>query len=434
MTLSSTETYLSEYDKVSPLLPGKHLPWFRRLRDQSIDKFSKSGFLRVKNEDWHFTNLSALRDRAYSSLAKSTGKFDTKSLDGIDAYHLVFTDGKFNPSFSTIKNLPSGVTLYTLKDMLEQDPDLFKKMMNRSFRELDHPELNLNLALMSDGYCLKLSKGVKIDKPLHFIHYSCPRKNYSASHLHNLVFAEQDSCATIVESHFGDSGKDYFSNIVNDIQLESRARVFHYKIQEESSRAISLAKNLIHLKRGSVYESFCLSTGGALSRNEVRALVSGKSICKIAGLSLGRAKQHLDNSVWVHHLNPNSTSAQIFGNLLTDSSRGVFQGNISVDAIAQQTDANQLCKNILLSDDAAAYTKPELQTHADDVKCSHGATTGELDPKSIFYIRSRGISEHDAKKILLEAFIDNLLKEILVVPVRQHFKGKIPLWLQGAVN
>ena len=117
MTLSSTETYLSEYDKVSPLLPGKHLPWFRRLRDQSIDKFSKSGFLRVKNEDWHFTNLSALRDRAYSSLAKSTGKFDTKSLDGIDAYHLVFTDGKFNPSFSTIKNLPSGVTLYTLKDL-----------------------------------------------------------------------------------------------------------------------------------------------------------------------------------------------------------------------------------------------------------------------------------------------------------------------------
>ena len=150
--------------------------------------------------------------------------------------------------------------------------------------------------------------------------------------------------------------------------------------------------------------------------------------------SLGRAKQHLDNSVWVHHLNPNSTSAQIFGNLLTDSSRGVFQGNISVDAIAQQTDANQLCKNILLSDDAAAYTKPELQIHADDVKCSHGATTGELDPKSIFYIRSRGISEHDAKKILLEAFIDNLLKEILVVPVRQHFKEKITLWLQGAVN
>ena len=130
------------------------MPWFRRLRDQSFDKFSKSGFLRVKNEDWHFTNLSALRDRAYSSLAKSTGKFDTKSLDGIDAYHLVFTDGKFNPSFSTIKNLPSGVTLYTLKDMLEQDTDLFKKMMNRSFRELDHPELNLNLALMSDGYCL----------------------------------------------------------------------------------------------------------------------------------------------------------------------------------------------------------------------------------------------------------------------------------------
>ena len=435
MTLSSTDTYRNEYDKLGSILPGKNLVWFKRLRDQSIAKFSRSGFFDIKNEDWHFTNLSVLRDRAYSSSAMSEGTFDTKSLKGIDAYHLVFIDGKFKPSFSTTKNLPSGVTLYTFRDMLDQDPDLLKKMVNRSFRELDHPELNLNLALMSDGFCLKLSKGTKIDKPIHFVHHSCPRKNYSASHLHNLVFAEEDSCATIVDSYSGDLRKNYFSNIVNDIQLEPRAKVFHYRVQGESSEAISLAKSLVCLKQGSLYENFCLSTGGALSRNEVRAVISGKSAdCKIAGLSLGCKKQHLDNSVWVHHHDPGSTSRQIFGNLLTDFSKGVFQGSIAVDDIAQQTNAYQLCKNILLSDTASAYTKPELQINADDVKCSHGATTGELDPRSIFYLCSRGIQENDAKKILLGAFVDNLLKEILVIPVREYFKEKVRFWLRRQIH
>ena len=142
----------------------------------------------------------------------------------------------------------------------------------------------------------------------------------------------------------------------------------------------------------------------------------------------------MDNSVWVHHHDPGSTSRQIFGNLLTDFSKGVFQGSIAVDDIAQQTNAYQLCKNILLSDTASAYTKPELQIHADDVKCSHGATTGELDPRSIFYLCSRGIKENDAKKILLGAFVDNLLKEILVIPVREYFKEKVRFWLRRQIH
>ena len=217
--------------------------------------------------------------------------------------------------------------------------------------------------------------------------------------------------------------------------LDANSKVEHLSI-EDGSRSSFIFSNLkIKQDRESNLTTNSILMGGKLIRNNVHPILDGDtSYSSILGLYLPQDSQLMDNYMFVEHSKPHCGSRQLYKGLLKDSSRGVFHGRIVVHEDAQKTDAKQTNKNLLLSNSAQVDTKPQLEIYADDVKCSHGATTGELDPKSIFYIRSRGISEHDAKKILLEAFIDNLLKEILVVPVRQHFKEKITLWLQGAVN
>lgn len=418
-------------------LPGAGLAWVDALRDEGIAAFEAAGFPDRKVEAWKYTDLRKLAKLDFAPAPLVVDGLSARlsrevEAVGGDAHLAVFVNGRFRADLSRLDRLPQGVRVASLAELLRADDPLLADRLGRVAPVEKRPFLDLNAALMEDGFVIHLPKGAEVEAPIRVLFLTEGQSEPMALHPRNVIVAEEGARATVVEVHVGTDDAPYFSNGASEIDVAATAVLHHYKLQREGASAFHLANIQLRLDRDATYDSFILSTGAELARNEIYAKLAGSGTeCRLSGAYLGRGSQHLDTTTLIDHAVPDCTSREVYKGVLDDAAHGVFQGKIIVRPDAQRTDGYQLNRALLLSRKAEINSKPELEIYADDVKCSHGATVGEIDKEALFYLRSRGIPEWEARTLLVEAFVQDALEEIRVDEVREEFSGLIRDWMAG---
>ena len=421
--------YADRFDAAAAVLPGRNLPWLRDLRAEAIERVRQSGLPTIRNERWKYTNLKSLSGTVFEPARRTTLPIAPERLPSIAGVtRIVFADGTYRPELST-KSLPKGLSIASLAALLEGESDTLRTMFAESDGSQDALGA-LNLAFASDGYVVRIAADAIIDAPIEIVHIVSPGDVAVAIHSRNFVVAEPKSFAVIVDRFIGDSGSVYWSQPITDIRVGAGAILRHYRDQNEGAKAYHTAATSVRVAEDGRYDSFVLTTGAALSRNEIAVTLDGPGAsCRLDSGYLARGRQHVDNTTEIVHARPHTTSAEVYKGVLDDQARGVFQGRIVVAKDAQKADGHQLNKTILLSDRAEIDTKPELEIFADDVKCSHGAAAGELDEDALFYLRARGIDQADARRMLVEAFIADALENVADASVRAAFERRVGTWM-----
>ena len=401
-------------------------PWLGSLRQAGITRFAELGFPTLQDEDWRFTNVAPIARLPFKPMLES-GSGPTELVlqghvfAGLAGSRLVFVNGYFNAGLSAVRDLPAGVKIGSLASVLESDPALVKPQLNHCARMDDSAFAALNQAFFRDGGFVHIPAGKTLAEPVQLIFISTAKHNGDTTHPRNLIIAEANSRATVIESYLAAGDAAYFTKAVTEIIAADHAVLEHVKFQDEGPGAFHLATIAGELGRASNVKLHSFALGARLSRNNIRTRLAGEGLeCILNGLYLTRGDQLADHHMIVEHAQPHCASHEYFNGILDDKSKGVFHGRIYVHPVAQKTDAKQTNKNLLLSDDATVDTKPQLEIYADDVKCTHGATIGQLNEESIFYLRSRGIPEPTARRMLIHAFAGEIIERVDCQPVREQ--------------
>ena len=418
--------YPSEFHRLERDCFEHDPPWLRSLRQDAIARFSELGFPTTRQEEWKYTNVSPI---AKSSFVPAAGRspstlapdvLECYGLEALPVFRLVFVDGRYTPELSTPPT-NSQARLGSLASALVEPPSDLEYRLARLAGYSQQPFVALNTAFFTDGAFLHFPKGFVLREPVHLLFIATQSEEPFGYHPRNLILLEECSQATIIESYAGPEGGSYFTNAVTEVLVGPGAILDHYKVQEESLGAFHVATTKAWLDRDSQLRSHFLSFGASLARNSLSvAFVSGGGSCSLNGLYVVNGTQHVDCQTYMDHTVPHCTSDQSYRGILDGESRGVFHGRVMVRENAQKTDARQTNKNLVLSPQATAHTKPQLEIHADDVKCSHGATIGRLDESALFYLRSRGIDEPSAQSILTRAFASEIMSGIRIKPLLQR--------------
>jgi Fe-S cluster assembly protein SufD len=437
-----TALSLSQLLDARPAPPGRTLPWLEALRAEAVERVRRNGLPTRKLEAWKFTSLGALARIAFRP-ANDDGPIplDETALAALrlapQCHLAVFVNGRFRADLSDLAHLPQGSSVTSLTAAGEEDlraltaiPDIAAEPQARAL-------VDLNTAFMGEGAVIHLGPGATLD-PIQLLFVSLPAGEPPQSEPkivqpRNLIVAAPGSSATVLETYAGRGV--YWTNAATRILIAPHAVLRHYKLQAESRTAYHTAETSVRLDEAGAYRMFALSEGARLARNEIDvALAAADAEARLSGATLARGEQHLDTTVRIDHAMPNGSSGQAFRSVVDDQAQAVFQGRIRVAPGAQKTDAQQLSRSLLLSATAGADTKPELEILADDVKCSHGAAVGDLDKEALFYLRARGIGEAEARRILVDAFVGELIAAVESEPARQYFRQAFDGWLsQGSV-
>jgi Fe-S cluster assembly protein SufD len=410
--------------------------WLAERRAAGAAAFERLGLPTPKNEDWHYTSVAAIGEHEWTTLRTGTSDLKAADLAPFTFGHqewptIVFVNGHYAPELSTpATHLPEGVRMATLGDLVagrEIDPtlaEMAEKWLGKVVDAEKHAFTALNTALMTDGVLLHIAKEMVVDQPIHLLFVSDPLAAKGAVHPRNLVVAERHSKATMIESYVGIGDATYFTNAVTEVVVDDGATLNHNKVQRESARAYHVDTTQAHQGRDSHFLNFSFATGAELSRTNIYTYLGGEG-CGVTlnGLYMLDGSQHCDHQTRIEHAEPNCFSREVYKGLLDDRSTGVFNGKVYVHAIAQKTDGKQENHALLLSPTAQVNTKPELEIFADDVKCTHGATVGQLDETSLFYMKSRGISATLARQLLIYAFAADVLETIELEAVRDDLEA-----------
>jgi Fe-S cluster assembly protein SufD len=421
--------YVARFRELADMLPGARSAEVRALREAAIARFAELGFPTPRLEDWKFTNVAPLarvpfrvapahgdgrrteNDRGrLEELLAATGAGDLPR-------RLVFVDGAYAPALSAIDD--ATVTARSLREVLEGDPARVTPYLG-GVADVTHAAFAaLNTAFFADGAFVEIPAGVVLGEPLALVHLSTAPAEPVAIQPRALIALGAGAQATIVECYAGLEGGVYFTNAVTEIALGPNAALDHYKVQREGSQAFHVSLVEMRQERDSRFTSHNVSLGGALVRNDVNTTLGAPGAeCALNGLYIAGGRQHVDNHTSIDHAASHCTSRETYRGVLDDRARAVFNGKIVVRPDAQKTDARQTNKNLLLSDEATIDTKPQLEIFANDVKCTHGATVGQLEEDAVFYLRSRGIGRKEARSILTYAFVCDVLAEMSVESVR----------------
>jgi Fe-S cluster assembly protein SufD len=387
--------------------------------------FAESGFPTRRTEAWRFTELRQLIETRFEPAAEA----DAPDLEvPFEAHRLVFVNGRFSKRHSTIGTLPEGVFLGTFADWASQHPAAAAEVFDLR-GGADRAFLSLNAAFFTDGLALIVPEGVALDRLVHVVHWGHATAP-AANHVRHLIRLGRGAGATVVESFDGHGA--YWTNVAATVELGDGACLGHYKLQNESAEAFHTAHLATTIGKDARYDGFLLTLGAGLSRQDVRAVLAGPhAFCGYSGAYLLGGRQDSTVASVIQHSAPNGQTREVFKGCVADRAHGAFQGRILVDQIAQKTDAYQLNKTMLLSDRAVMDAKPELEIYADDVKCSHGATIGDLDESALFYLRSRGIPPDAARRMLIEAFVVDAVELVEEAAVRAYLIGAIGHWLKA---
>ncbi|MGA7455994.1 MAG: Fe-S cluster assembly protein SufD [Methyloceanibacter sp.] len=432
------QAYLDMFEAGAQGLPGGRDPFVSGLRRQAIEAYGRLGLPHRRIEAWKYTDLRArltdvnpllkAEDIAVSEadLARALGG----EIAGLPAYRLVVVEGDLRADLSHIAGLKAaGVEVVSLGHALENPPSWLTSALAQVNPRKDDAVVALNTALMTGGAAIRIGAGVSLDKPIHLIQLD--GKGEPASTVtRNVVIAEPESAATLVESFAGLGIRGLQRNAVTEIRVGDKAALRHVKLERESEDALHLSTALVELAGDARYDAFQFSTGASLARNQVYlAFIGEHSAADISGSFLMRGQQHCDTTLLVEHRVPHCTSRELFKGVLDNEARGVFQGKIIVSPGAQKTDGKQMAGALLLSESAEFDSKPELEIFADDVVCGHGSTSGQIDEELLFYLEARGIPDAEARALLIQAFVGEALERVDDEPLREALAHAAAAWL-----
>ena len=417
--VKQADPYLKAFERFEQAAATTQPSWLFPLRKAGIARFAELGFPTLKNEDWRFTNVAPIAklpfkpslDAARDGLTKDS--LDQFSFAKLPGTRLVFVNGHFAAELSTAPTQPNGIKVSSLATALANDSALVEKHLGRYVRTEDNAFAALNNAFFQDGGFVYVPAGQSVDDPVQFLFINTSKDAGATTHPRNLIIAERGAKLTVIESYVSLASAPTFTNAVTEFALGDNAVVEHCKFQDESPEAFHIAALHSHLGRAVSFSSHSIATGAKLARNNLRTTLDGEGIeCVLNGVYITNNDQISDHYMVVDHAKPHCASHEYFNGILAGKSKGVFHGRILVRPDAQKTDAKQTNKNLLLSDDATADTKPQLEIYADDVKCTHGATIGQLNDESIYYLRSRGIGLENARRMLIHAFAGEIIDRV----------------------
>jgi len=421
--LEEKDHYLADFAQLEKELGDDR---WTALRQAAIERFAELGFPSADNEEWRFTNVAPLTQVPFRRAdAAPSRELFADAPDGVstDASRegLIFVNGVCAVPFEGA--LPPGVIIQPLARAMKDHAELVAAHLGRHAKTEDQPFAALNTAFFRDGAFIYLPKNAVIGRPIHLMFAAAARGEPTVAYPRTLIIAEAGSQATIVESYLGRDGEVYCTNAVTEIVAAAGAVLDHYKIQRESEAAFHIAAMQVHQSRSSNVRSHSVALGGRLVRNDINAVLDDEGCeCTLNGLTMIGGKQHVDNHTCIDHAKPHCASHELYKHVLDGQARAVFNGKIFVREDAQKTDAKQTNQTLLLSEDAVIDTKPQLEIFADDVKCTHGATVGQLDETMIFYLRSRGLGLAEARSLLTYAFANDIVSRINVKPIRAQLE------------
>lgn len=430
--MAARDWYAEKFAGLEKSLNGGASTHVHALRREALASFELAGFPTTADEEWRFTNVASIAKKEFepvlASDAHRVGRGDIEPFllaDG-NAAQLVFVDGHWSRELSTVPALPDGASVTGLADALRRVPDEVGRYLGAQAKGDRNPFTSLGTAFLQDGAYVHLGAGTTLDMPIHLLFVASRRSSPFVATPRVLIVAGAGSRASIVETYASLGGNVYLTSAVSEVTLGERAVVEHDTLQLESNAAYHVKATHVRLAAGSAFTSNAITFGGAIVRNNVTAVFDGPHAeCTLNGLSVATGTQHMDNHTVIDHASPRCASHELYKAVLDGSSHGVFNGKIFVRKDAQKTDAKQTNKTLLLSDEATIDTKPQLEIFADDVKCTHGATVGQLDEEQVFYLRSRGIGEVEARDLLTFAFASDVINRVHVGPLRTRLDAML---------
>ncbi|MBK8551143.1 MAG: Fe-S cluster assembly protein SufD [Ignavibacteria bacterium] len=423
---------LEDFREFESGLNGETKNYFHKIRQDAIGTFNELGFPVKKLEEWKYTNINPILKHDF----KTTQHFADSKLSADDIKDflfqengvnlLVFVNGQFDEKLSKIITKNDGVFIGSLLkgrvilgEVVEQHFSKYANYKNQSLTAL-------NTAFAKDGAFIYVKRNAAVDEPVHILNISDSRDESYLSQPRNLYIAEEGASVKIVEDYYSIGGKHSFTNAVTEIYCGPNSNLERYKIQSEGEYAYNINTTQVMQEKDSLFSDTTISWGGAITRNNLCAVFNGTNTeCHFYGLYLLNGKQHVDNHTLADHAMPNCYSNELYKGIIDDKATGVFNGKIMVREDAQKTNAYQSNGNILLSEDATIYSKPQLEIFADDVKCSHGATTGQLNNEEMFYLRARGIGKEEARILLLNAFAGDVIDSVKIDSLKKKLRNTL---------
>ncbi|HXE32074.1 MAG TPA: Fe-S cluster assembly protein SufD [Terriglobales bacterium] len=432
--------YLARFSGQNP-----HPAWLHERRQRAFARFSQLGFPHHKHEGWRQTNVAPIAGTVFDPVpvpapAVLVPRLRELELPGVEwsaeAARLVFLNGAYAPGLSSLAGLPAGCRIGSLAERFGADGESLLPHLDHADED-DQAFVQLNAAFLNDGAVIEIAPGTVLERPIIILHVSTgtidPRgAGKGMSHPHTLVLAGRESQAAVIETTAGFEGEIYFTNSVTTIEVGENAAVEYLRLQQDSRAAFHVSKLRTRQQRDSRLVCHNIALGGSLVRNNVHAILDGEGAeCTLNGLYALDGGQHVDNSTVLDHAQPLCTSREYYKGVLDGRAEGVFNGRIIVRPDAQHTDAIQSNKNLLLSDAAATLSsQPQLEIYADDVRCTHGATVGQLDAQALFYLRSRGLGLEESRKLLIYAFAADVLGRVKIAGMREKLEAV--LWERWA--
>lgn len=415
MSAATASRYAAEYQSIAPLLCGQSLPWLQQLRAEALKQFSAHGFPDPREEEWRYTNVSVIEKKQFSpSATLSAGDVDREWLLSYqlqDAWSLVLVDGHFSAELSVLDGLPETVSVMSMAEALVKQPDQLEKTINQAVNNDEHSFIAFNTAWFSDGLYLHIPAKQVLEKPVQVLHLAT-RPDVLAT-TRSVIMVDALAEVKVIET-FAGLDDAYLSAAVTEVFVGENAGLTLYKMQCESEKAYHFGGTYVQQAKHARFTHHNFAFGGLLARSDIHTDLDQASECELNGLYLGVKRQHIDNHTRINHLKPYAISRELYKGVLDDRARGVFQGRVIVAEDAQKTDSSMNNRNLLLSTDAEADTKPQLEIYADDVKCAHGVTVGQLDEKSVFYLQSRCVDEETARNMLTFAFANEMVDKIKI--------------------
>lgn len=417
--------YANSFTAVRGSLPGAGVPWLDDLRAAAMDRYATIGLPTTRQEEWKYTNVRAIAKHSFQpSLAFCTGLMEDDLGDALmgdlEAHRFTFLNGRYSPQLSRPGKLPEGVEIYSISSALQDMPEVLEPVLAKQADGSANGFAALNLAFFTDGAFVRLEEGARVQQPIQLVYLTTAHGDPESHSLRNLIVAGAGSKVTIIEHYLSIGDPVYLNNVVTEAMLSADADLEHYKLQQESLKGFHVSTLQALQARDSRLVSHSASVGASLARHDINSVLDAEGAqCHLNGLYITGGRQHVDYHTRVDHKMPEGVSREYYKGVLSGRSRAVFNGKVQVHQDAQKTDAEQSNRNLLLSRDAEVDTKPELEIYADDVKCSHGATIGQLDENSVFYLRSRGIPQPVARGMLTYGFAHDIVERMGLEPVRR---------------
>ncbi len=428
---NSKEWYISNFAAFERKLNGGSKTFLHEIRKAAMQDLTELNFPTQHNEDWKYTDISPIVNNDFvPALILVRPKLKSTDIEkyifkNFECHIIVFINGIFSEELSEIKELPRGALIGSLKKLYKEKPQLVDLHFNKISKN-ENAFGALNTAYASDGFAAIIPDGMIVEKPVQILYLNSSETGRLLSVPRNFLMIGKNSRLSVISNYRGCGSEKYFSNIVTEILIDENGILDFYKVQYENDDAYHIEKVQAIQKKNSVFNHYNINFGGAIVRNDINSLLDDENIeTHFYGLYLAHGKQHIDNHTFADHVRPNCMSNELYKGILDDSAHGVFNGKIIVRKNAQKTNAYQSNKTILLSRTARIDTKPQLEIFADDVKCSHGATVGQLDEEAEFYIRSRGVPQELAKSMLIRAFANDVIGKVKIEPLKEQINHMI---------